>query len=182
MALYYHSFQRGKTIFYTDHGSLSNILAFANPNECIRYTYLLGKHELTNKLLYLRNGKASAEVNSCLKDYLISSVQQKLLFDSRIIVREFDMQFYDGTRAYTDKGDIIVELNQPERITSLLAAFKVPLKVCPALLSTPGVLFNVTPRTGSFVEWGYFKKIEDWLNLHDYEKEIRKKFKENSLN
>jgi hypothetical protein len=173
MALYYLNKENGRIVFYTDSGSLKNLLKFGC-NELASVEYLLGRHGHTNKLGYIRNYSVSSNINACMKHYLPCSIQLKMLFDSGIVVSDFVVHFQNGIHAYTDKSDIIVKLVNEDQVTDLLEAFSVPLRICPALMTQPGVLWNLVPRTGSFEMYGSFKRISDWLSLQKYEKPIRR--------
>lgn len=170
MALYYLN-RNGNTItFYTDTGSLMDLLRFAEQNELISITYLFGKNRRSNKLMYLREKSCSKEINSCLRNFLPASIQAKFILDCEIVASEFIMNFENGIRAFTDNGDVIVRLNSEEKITELLEAFDVPLRICPTLLAQPGTLINAIKRTETFLSYGYFKNIEDWLHLRKIER------------
>lgn len=169
MALYYFTKQRDQYVFFTDTGSLRNILLFAG-NEFVSVKYLLGRHSMTNKIEYMRDGRVSGNVNTCMRDYLPGTVQMKLLFDSGIIVSDFVIHFQNGIKAYTDRKDIIVKLIKHEQLTELFEAFQVPPRACPALLTQPGTMISVVQRTGSWIDYGYFKTIEDFIQLPVYER------------
>ena len=175
MALYYLNTRVTPVVFYTDNGTLRNVLRFLGDSEYVRITKLIGKHEITNRLLFARKGKASAGL-TCLHDFLPPRIHLKALSDARVITKEFFLETDSGIKAYTHHHtDLIVELTNPaERLPDLLESFRVPIRVCPALLTTPGVMYNVIPRTGSFFEYGYFKHITEWLNQPSYEKPLKR--------
>lgn len=155
-----------------------DVLRFTEQNEVISIPYLLGKNRRTNKLMFLRDKSCSKEINSCLRNFLPASMQTKFILDSEIIVTEFVVSFQNGDRAYSDKGDVIVRLKSEDKITDVLEAFSVPLRICPSLLAQPGTLISVIRRTETCLSYGYFKNIEDWLNLRQIEK-VTSKLSEN---
>lgn len=174
MALYYLNRNSAHTTFYTDAGSIMDVLRFAEQNELISIPYLLGRHRRTNKLMFLRDKRCSNELNSGLRNYLPASIQAKFILDSEIIVSDFVVHFQNGDRAYTDKGDVIVKLKAEDKVSDVLEAFNVPIRICPSLLAQPGTLINAIKRTETSQSFGYFKTIEDWLNLGKIEKGISK--------
>jgi len=125
-------------------------------------------------MMFLRDKSCSKEINSCLRNYMPSSIQAKFILDSEIIVSEFDVLFQNGDRAYTDKGDVIVHLRSDDRLSDVLEAFNVPLRICPSLLAQPGTLISAIRRTETCLNYGHFQRIEDWLNLKQIEKGISK--------
>lgn len=159
-----------------------DVLRFAEQNELISVPYLLGKHRRTNKLMFLRDKSCSKEINSCLRNYLPASIQAKFILDSEIIVTEFVVRFQNGDRAYTDKGDVIVQLKSDDKISELLEAFEVPLRICPSLLTQPGTLISAVRRNETGITYGYFMNIEDWLNLKKIEKAPSGAFSESNMN
>lgn len=172
MPLYYLNWNPNGVTFYTDSGSLGNVLAFANQNELISVPYLLGRNRRTNKLMFLRNKSCSAGINSALRNFLPASIQRNFILDSGIVAEEFVVQFENGNRVYTDKEDVIVQLKRDDKLSELLEAFEVPLSVCPTLLDQSGTLISVVRRTETYLTYGNFQRIEDWLNLKDTEKGI----------
>jgi hypothetical protein len=174
MALFYLNTNITPAVFYTDEGSLTNLLAFIGTSDWVSIPYLLGRDQ-SNKIAYLRNGRSSSDVNHCIKDYHPVNVTESLLRQSKVMVHDFELKTQRGdVVASTDKSDIIVRFKTKERAVDLLEAFNVPLRMCPAMLTHPGTLYHAVKRTGSFEEYGWFKNISDWLNLMKYEKPIRR--------
>lgn len=182
MALYYLNKNKTHVTFYTDSGSLMDVLRFVERNELISIKYLFGKHRRTNKLMFLREKSCSKEINACLRNFLPASIQAKFILDSEIIVTDFTLLFQNGDRAYTDKGDVIVQIKSEDKVTDVLEAFNVPLRVCPSLLAQPGTLINAVRRTETCLSYGYFEYIEDWLNLKKMEKEAVVIFSKSNMN
>lgn len=174
MALYYLNTDNTTAVFYTDEGSLYHLLDFIGNSDWVSVPYLLGRDQY-NKVQYLRNGRSSGNINHCIKDYHPVSVTENLLRKSGITTHEFELTTQRGdVVAFTDKSDIIVRFKCKDRAVDLLEAFNVPLRMCPAMLTHPGTLYQTVKRTGSFEEYGWFKNINDWLSLMKYEKPIRR--------
>lgn len=174
MALYYLNKSGNTTVLYTDTSSLFHLLRFAEPNEYVSIPYLVARHRRTQKLFYHRNGNSTGEIKGCIHDYLPASVQLNLLYDSDVIPKDFVIKFAKDITAYTDRGEMIVRLKSEDRLMDLLERLDVPARLFPALMSSPGMLFNCVLRNGAFEEYGYFNQIEDWLNLRKYEKRLRR--------
>lgn len=170
MALYYLNRNSTRITFYTDSGSLMDVLRFTEQNELISIPYLVGRHRRTNKLIFIRNKSCSKEINSCLRNYLPASIQSKFVLDSEIIASDFIVHFHNGDCAYTDRGDIIIHFKSEDKISEVFDAFGVPIRVCSNLLAQYGTLINVIRRNETTHNYGYFKNIEDWLSLKKIEK------------
>lgn len=182
MPLYYLNWNPNGLTFYTDTGSLRSVLAFADQNELISVPYLLGRNSRTNKLMFLRNKTCSTGLNSSLRNFLPASIQRNFILESEIIAHEFVVQFENGNHVYTDMKDVIVKLKKDDKLSELLEAFEVPLRICPNLISQPGVLLSAVRRTESCLNYGYFKNIEDWLKLKKMEKAPRGASFQSNLN
>lgn len=175
MALYYLNTSGTTTTFYTDTGNMRSVMLFAQSSEYIRVSQFTGHHEITNQLMVIYKGRVSQQL-SCLTRFLPANIHLKQLSDVRVIPKEFCVEFDSGIKAIMrHPGDLIVTLNNcQDRLTDLLECFRVPIRVCPALLTHPGTMYNVTLRSGSFFEHGYFKSIDEWLNLPLYEKPTKR--------
>lgn len=170
MPFYYLNTAKSVKEFYTDFGSLRDVLKIARKTELVKVNYLMSFEEFTKKPRTIYNGKSDPDVKIFM-DWMPADLVLRFFLDKHIHAVEFRIEFSSGIIAEcTAPKDLIVYFNQDDRIIDIFDAFVVPYKVRPALLTEPGSLFATVQRTGEHRFYGYFKSIKLWLRQNKFDK------------
>lgn len=164
MPLYYLNTDLTTKEFYTDSGTLRDVLKLAKGGELVRINYFLGYNEFTKKHLTIYHHKVSSDVK-ILKDWLPADLVLRFILDKHVHVQEFALEFHSGITVQCSKpSDLIIHFKEKKTIHAIFKAFSVPPKIQAPLITEPGSLFFTVQRTGEHRFYGYFKNISLWLN------------------
>jgi len=163
MPLYYLNIESTKKEFFTDAGTIREVLLMMDNMELVRLKSYYGQQDLKRRYKTINKGVASPELKLLL-DWMPADMVLSRMYDNRLHTRKFLLESDYGTIIEgTTNGEIIITFGSEDRLDALFSAFGVPHFVRSELLNNPCTLIYANNRSKRIQNEGYFKSIREWV-------------------